>query len=715
MLISLASFLAGGLIVGALALFNLSVSSDLPLADNRILIPPVLVGGIVGVIISVFVLRNRKIFVGKLEVERRATEKLKFILDQNRELFRNLFADAGVGMNINSLDGKFLEVNNAFCSMLGYSNDELLALSIADITPPEDRQSTVANRQESIDLNIPVHSREKRYMAKDGSDVWGYLTRNLVKNEDGLPSYYVSIIQDISARKKAEFVLKESEERFFKAFQANPIMQSITRLEDGVMVDVNKAWANTLGFTREEAVGKSAKDLDLVVDFDNARRAAIIDEILNTKKPNHFSGKLKCKNGDILEFDVNADILEIGGVKHLLLASTDVTDQKRREEQLSHSLKMESVGQLTGGLAHDFNNLLAAALGNIELLREEDADPLKFKERLESTRKAILSGANLTKRLLAFSRKQSLNPEVIDASKLVNSTFELLRRTLARNILIELDTPKNLWPIFIDANQLENALINLALNSRDAMMAGGTLSIKCANTTVDKVHAEKKLGLKPGDYVTISVTDTGMGIQKSLLRKVVEPFFTTKPIGEGSGLGLSMIYGFVKQSDGYFDIQSQPNEGTTVTLYLSRDLEIRSEMIHDPVAVEMPHGNGETVLVIEDEPDVREITITLLENLGYKTLDGGDGRHIAEILDDSNCQFDFVISDVVLSNEISGPELADQIIARKGITKILLMTGYAEEDVIKTMDGVLKFPVINKPFTKTELAQKVHAVMNDAL
>ena len=491
-------------------------------------------------------------------------------------------------------------------------------------------------------------------------------------------------------------------------------MQSITRLDDGVMVDVNDTWLSTLGFSREEAVGKSAADLKIVVDFSKDKRDAIIDSIRTVKKPEHFDGKLKCKNGEIREFDVSADIVEIGGVEHLLLASADVTEQKLKDEQLSHSLKMEAVGQLTGGLAHDFNNLLAAALGNIELLKSEEADAATVEDRLERTRKAIMSGADLTKRLLAFSRKQQLNPETVNASELVNSTFELLRRTLSRNINIELKTPRNLWPIFIDKNQLENALINLALNSRDAMMAGGNLIIECTNTDVDQEVADSKLGLDPGEYVTISVADTGMGIQQSILDKVIEPFFTTKGVGEGSGLGLSMIYGFVKQSGGYFDIDSEPNVGTTVTMYLPREMKTVVDPAADSADVELPTGNGERILVIEDEPAVREITMVLLDNLGYEPIDGGDGSKISDLLDDNEFDFEFVVSDVILSSEISGPELADIILARKKEMKFLLMTGYAEEDVIKSMDGGLRFPVINKPFTKKELAQKVYSVMHGA-
>ena len=396
---------------------------------------------------------------------------------------------------------------------------------------------------------------------------------------------------------------------------------------------------------------------------------------------------------------------------------SDITEEVQREEQLRQSQKMEAIGQLSAGLAHDFNNLLMAALGNIEFV-EEEAEKPSLKDFAATAKKAILRGAELTNRLLAFSRKQELSPEKTDVGTLVNGLRVLINRTLSENIDIKWDVHKGLWPIVIDRGQLESSLLNLVLNSRDAMLAGGTLSIGCRNESIGDEPQFDIPDFKGGDYIAISVEDTGMGIQKSHLEKIIDPFFTTKKIGEGSGLGLSMVYGFVNQSGGYVDIKSEVGTGTTVTLYLPRCMpdDVLTE-IPSNKQDQLPMGHGETILVVEDEIDVREITIQQLKNLGYDVIDGGDGKEVLEKCTEEYCciekNIDLVLSDVILSNNVTGIELINIIKICCATDKALLMTGYAENDVINSENGRPYYPVLSKPFTKDELARKISSVLND--
>ena len=752
---------------------------------------------------------------------------------------RNLFDYASDSIFVSDpVTRKFIDVNNNAADRLGYSREELLQLGYADITDPDIDISPIL---EELKRTGKVQA-ETVHIRKDGSKMPVEVTSRLI--DLGENRVQQTFVRDISGRKRIESVLKESEERFSKAFQASPMMQSISRLDDGAIVDVNKSWLSNLDFTRDEVIGKTAKELNLTVDFSMEIRSTLIDKILESRAPVKFEGKLRQKNGKVLEFDSTADIIEIGGAEHLLLVSEDVTEHRRveravkeseerfraifqstpamvsistetgseilevnetwlrtlgyerdevvgktpfglemlidpdirpkatrqlndeenvvvetqyrtktgeirdfivsgkkiyfdekdcilfvsqditaekaREDHLRHAQKMEAVGQLTGGLAHDFNNLLLTAIGNIEIIEENVEDAPQLKERTRAAKRAVQKGAELTKRLLAFSRKQQLNPVPTDVSRLANELRVMIRRILPENIDVIWHQPPNLWPALVDANQLENAILNLALNSKDAMVAGGTITISSAQQTLVEGQLPNIPDAQCGEFVTVTVEDTGMGIRQAELDKIFDPFFTTKGVGEGSGLGLSMVYGFVRQSGGFIDIDSEPAEGTRITLYLPRaesDLETvkHSEGKIETVAANSKKGfsgRDKRVLVVEDEPMVREITISLLELLDFDVTDGGDGDNIDDFLDKE--EFDLVLSDVVLSNRLSGPDVVETVLKRHESAKALLMTGYAEQDVIRSADGDLKYPVITKPFGKEELTKKLEEVFRQS-
>lgn len=384
----------------------------------------------------------------------------------------------------------------------------------------------------------------------------------------------------------------------------------------------------------------------------------------------------------------------------------DVSEQKKSEDQLRQAQRMEAVGQLTGGVAHDFNNLLAILMGNLELAMMRLPASNDLKPLLESAVKAAERGAALTAHLLAFSRRQSLAPAPTDINALTERVLDLARRTLGEAVQIDFRPQDNLWQAKIDAARLENALLNLALNARDAMPDGGTISVR----TYDLHHAEDAdeiwVALDDGDYVVIEVADTGIGMSKEVAEKAFEPFFTTKEVGQGSGLGLSMVYGFVKQSGGHTDIRSVPGKGTTVRLFLPRSGVNAGVELEDRGLDVVAEDTGETVLIVEDDPDVRQSTVSIVESLGYETLEFDSAEAALGSLEDG-VNVDLVLSDVVLGRGMNGVVLANQVREKFPCTKVLLMSGYAAETVAQDGEAGDAHELLLKPFKITDLRDKI--------
>jgi len=383
----------------------------------------------------------------------------------------------------------------------------------------------------------------------------------------------------------------------------------------------------------------------------------------------------------------------------------DITESWHTEEKLRQAQKMESVGQLTGGVAHDFNNLLAVIMGNVELLLAQlGADH----RALNAILRAATRGADLTQRLLAFSRQQALRPQTVDLRALVSEMSTLLSRTLGEAIEIKVHTAADLWHGAADPSQVENALLNLGLNARDAMPNGGRLIITCENEYLDPDYAAQNPETLPGDYVSLAVTDSGTGMSEDVRANAFDPFFTTKEVGQGSGLGLSMIYGFAKQSGGHVTIYSEEGQGTTVKLYLPRARVAGDSEEQKPC--EIKRGQGQKILVIEDNPDVRVLAVDLLSGLGYRTMDVADADEARRALSDE-ADFDLVLSDVVLPGGTSGFQFAEQVAAKFPDLKVVFMSGYpaeaAKSNELLGPDRIL----LNKPFRREALAKVIHEAL----
>jgi CheY-like chemotaxis protein len=382
------------------------------------------------------------------------------------------------------------------------------------------------------------------------------------------------------------------------------------------------------------------------------------------------------------------------------------------EEALRQSQKMEAVGQLTGGLAHDFNNLLAGISGSLELMGTRVAQGrfADVERYLAAAQGAARRAAALTHRLLAFSRRQTLAPKVTDVNALVAGMEDLIRRTVGPEVLVDSVTASGLWAVEVDPNQLENALLNLAINARDAMPGGGRLTIETANRSMD-VRSAREHDLSPGQYVSLSVTDTGTGMTPEVIARAFDPFFTTKPLGAGTGLGLSMVYGFARQSGGQVRISSEVGHGTTICLYLPRYVGNRAEdqdSTHS--GSDVPAGAGETVLVIDDEPVLRMLVVDVLEELGYAALEASDGPEGLKVLQ-SKARVDLLITDVGLPGGLNGRQVADAARALRPDMKVLFITGYAENAVLSNGHLDRGMHMVTKPFAMDELARRIRAIL----
>ena len=399
-----------------------------------------------------------------------------------------------------------------------------------------------------------------------------------------------------------------------------------------------------------------------------------------------------------------------GAVQKIIGIIQDFTGQRKVEERLRQAQRMEAVGELTGGIAHDFNNLLAIMIGNAQLLADRTGEDEEAKECIEEIKAAIARGSSLTGRLLAFSRKTTLAPVATDVSDLIGSLHDMLQRTLGETVELKVIGTADLWSAMIDPQQFENALVNLTINARDAMLNGGTLTIETANVTLDKTYAEKFEEVTPGEYINVAVSDTGTGMTPEVLEKVFDPFFTTKEVGKGSGLGLSMVYGFVKQSKGHITIYSEVDHGTTVKLYMPRSQEGAAKIDTEDEALDDARGS-ERILVVEDDPSVRKVPVKILRGHGYQVAEAGSGEEAIDQLKTGQA-FDLLFTDVVLPGGMNGVEIAAEAKRLHPDIKVLYTTGYAQNAVIHNGQLDPGVTLVNKPFLRAELLEKVRTMLD---
>src|SRR3984957_6307499 len=602
---------------------------------------------------------------------------------------------------------------------------------------PGDREATEKKFRDAVAGDVREYSVQYRIIRpSDGETRWISVKSTIERDEQGKAVRLVGAHTDVTEQVMAERALRQSEERFRKlADQLAELNATLaqrveekTRERDriwnvsqdrlvvadrkGVWQTVNPAWTRTLGWSEAELLNRTSEWLEHPDDGGITR--AEVKKLGASETTVRFESRFRHKDGSYRWLSWTG----VSDKDHNYAVARDVTAEKAAaerlkatEEALRQSQKMEAVGQLTGGIAHDFNNLLTGIVGSLDLLQTRlaqgrtDNAPRYINAAMTSANRA----AALTHRLLAFARRQPLIPKNVDANQLVVSLEDLLRRTIGEAIDLQITAPDDLWCTLCDPNQLESALLNLAINARDAMPDGGRLAISTANARIGSVTAETP-ALSPGDYVCIAVTDSGVGMSAEVAARAFDPFFTTKPIGQGTGLGLSMIYGFARQSNGHVTIDSKLGQGTSVKLYLPRH---RGEIAaHHEQAVSAAEyaTTGETVLVVEDEPVVRAVILEMLAEQGYRTHEAVDGPSGLRILR-SEERTDLLVTDVGLPR-MNGRQLADQARESRPGLKVLFITGYAES--VAMAGGFLQpgMEMITKPFDLDNLSRRVRAMIS---
>lgn len=479
--------------------------------------------------------------------------------------------------------------------------------------------------------------------------------------------------------------------------------------EADTIVAVNPACTRALGWEKSETVGRSFRDFVHPDDLASTNEARM--ELTAGNDLSLFENRYRHRDGSYRWIAWNA--VPTGGMVHCV--GRDVTVQKeaaaaleRAEDQLRQAQKMEAIGKLTGGVAHDFNNLLQVIGGNLQLLSTQISGNRSAERRVASAMEGVTRGSKLASQLLAFGRQQPLLPKVINVGRLIRGMDELLRRSLGEAIEVEAVVMGGLWNVKADSTQIENALLNLAINARDAMENRGRLTLEAGNTLLDQNYCEAQIDVTPGQYVMIAVTDTGAGMSPQVITRAFEPFFTTKPAGRGTGLGLSMVYGFVKQSGGHLKIYSEMGEGTTIKIYLPRCAEAEDQPIH--VDTSPPVGGSETVLVAEDDDAVRETVVAMLGELGYRVLKARDANSALSIID-SGTPIDVLFTDVIMPGDLKSPELARKARERLPGIAVLFTSGYTENAIVhggRLDEGV---ELLTKPYSREALAKRLRQVI----
>tara|TARA_R100000306_G_scaffold62456_2_gene70455 strand:- start:10790 stop:13789 length:3000 start_codon:yes stop_codon:yes gene_type:complete len=536
-------------------------------------------------------------------------------------------------------------------------------------------------------------------------DIW--LQVHAYPSKEGLAVYF----QDITRKHNALAHLRLLETALSRLNDVVIITEAAPVSEPGPrIVYVNDAFVRRTGYSREEVMGKSPR----ILQGSGTARTELerIRQALKSWRPVRAELLNYTKAGDEywIEIDIVPMIDDSGWYSHWVAVERDISERKLLEDRVRHLQRMDAIGQLTGGVAHDFNNLLTVMVGNAELLVESIDERSELSTSARMIAQAGTKGAELTKRLLAFARRQPLEPRALNVSRVVTGMQSLLLRTLGEHIELEFVMGAGLWSAMVDPSQLEDALLNLAINARDAMLSGGRLTIETGNVWFSSDYAREHPDLSPGQYVMIAVSDTGCGIPPENMKRLFEPFFTTKPRGQGTGLGLPMVFGFLKQSGGHLTVYSESGQGTTVKMYLPRTTEQWLELT--PQEVESAKGGGQTILLVEDDDLVREYAYSQLLGLGYNVICAEDGKRALEMLR-SDTQCDLLFTDVVMPGGLSGRQLADQArLLRPGL-KVLYTSGYTENAIVhhgRLDPGVL---LLNKPYRRVELAEKVWQALRE--
>jgi two-component system cell cycle sensor histidine kinase/response regulator CckA len=640
-----------------------------------------------------------------LVIDLTARTRAEAALRESERKYRELLEQASDGIFITDLGWRFVEVNRRACEMLGYDHDELLSMAPRDLVLAEDMVGGVLRNEELQAGATLVH--ERRLRCRDGSFIDVEVSAKRIGE-----THIQAIVRDITERKRTEARLRAGEERFRELYNKTPAIMHSVDLND-LLLSVSDAWLVRFGYTRQEVLGRSS------VDFMTAEsRTRVQAERLPQFYSRGWSKDIPCqfvaRSGEVVDVLISGVVQrdDQGNATGLMVVLSDVTDRrtaedalKRSQEQLLHAQKMEAIGRLAGGMAHDFNNLLTAVIGFAENLKHQTKDRAEAGASIESILRVANRGANLTRQLLVFSRKQVIAPTHLDLSAVVSDLAPMLRRLIGEDI--ELVTSDLLADATIkaDQNQIGQVLMNLTVNARDAMPRGGRLVISTRALHIEPTGT----GIEAGEYIELRVQDNGLGMSDEVRSHLFEPFFTTKAAGTGTGLGLSIIYGIIKQSHGHVQVTSTLGQGSTFVILLPYHRGATSVTISRTPSRGVTIG-AETILLVEDEEEIRNLLREMLEERGYQVIHATSGDDALRIYQERKPVIDLLLTDVVMPR-MGGRELAEQLRMRQSDLKVLFMSGYtgAATDLESLHSPDLAF--LPKPFTQGELLRKIRDML----
>jgi two-component system cell cycle sensor histidine kinase/response regulator CckA len=636
--------------------------------------------------------------------ESRAT--LKENLVQSEAGFRLLFMNNPQPMWVfDTQTNRFMEVNRAAVTHYGYSRDEFLNMRITDIRPPEDVPRLLEDTAKA--RNGLRHAGCWRHRLKDGriidveitSDSLSFAGKNAV----------LVVAQDVTERRRAEEALRNTEEKY-RSMVENAVGGIYQTTPEGRFLSVNPALANMLGYESSQELVDGITDIGQEMYVDPKRRQELKRLLEEQGELRDFEFQLYRKDGSQIWVSTNIRaIVRDGAVLRYEGMIEDITKRKLLEAQLLQAQKMEAVGLLAGGVAHDFNNAISVITGYSGLLqmRLPEGDPSC--RYVEEITKAANRAATLIRQLLAFSRKQVIRPVTLDLNNVISDMEKMLRRLIGEDIEIVIKRDPNLARVKADPGQLEQILMNLAVNARDAMAHGGKLIVETANVELDDTYVRRHAYFKAGQYVTLSFSDTGCGMDKDTQARIFEPFFTTKEAGRGTGLGLSTVYGIVKQNEGYIRVYSEPGKGSTFKIYLPPVYGAAEVPAHTQVPGVLPHGSG-TVLLVEDEEALRALARDSLESHGYTVLEAANGEAAMVMAEGHSGVIELLLTDVIMPG-MSGRELANRLTALRQEIRVLYMSGYAHDLVARYGALDPDTMLLEKPFTLRALLTTVQQAL----
>lgn len=632
-------------------------------------------------------------------------EQSEAILRHSQQKYASMVHSSPDAITLRSLpDRRYLEVNDGFMRLTGYTAEEVLGKTPAELdlwVEKAPHQTTL----QLVEKQGRVQGEEFRFRTKTGEIRYGRLSAARVEI-NGQPCM-LSVTHDITDRKRAEDQLQTSEAHFRSLVHDAPY--GIYRVTlDGQFLQVNPALVAMLGYDSEEDLMR--RNLEKDIYSDPRARQLLVKEHWSKSDFRAVEAEWRRKDGKLINIRMTGHLVseKDSALAFFEVFAEDTTERRSLERQLLQSQKMEAIGRLAGGIAHDFNNLLSVILGHSEILEQQIGTNSRLRKSVEATRSAAERAAALTMQLLAFSRKQVIASTVVDLNSSVIEIQRLLHRVIGEHIELAIKLQPDLGRVKADPGQLSQVLMNLAVNSRDAMPNGGKLAIETANADLDDTYVRQHLGARPGPFVMLAVSDTGVGMDSETLSRIFEPFFTTKEVGKGTGLGLSMVYGIIKQSNGYIMAYSEPGRGTTFKIYLPRTPESLPAL--QKADKEIPRG-FETILVVEDELALRELTCTLLQEAGYTVLESSGVEDAIVIANDSHRRIDLLLTDIVMPR-LDGRQLANQLVGIRPGLKILYMSGYTDDVLVDRGALARGTMLVQKPFTKSTLLRKVREALD---